>query len=82
MSEINDISCEQAIRKLLEYLDHECDRHTEEEIDKHLSVCQACHSRMEFEQRLRAQLKKGGDRKAPESLKGRIDALFADRTKK
>ena len=82
MSDAKEISCEDAIRDLLEYLDHECDNPTQEEIDKHLSVCQACHSRMEFEQRLRAQLKKSGERQAPDSLKSRIDTLFAGTNKK
>lgn len=81
MSDTRDISCEEAIRNLLEYLDHACDAPTQEEIDKHLSVCQACHSRMEFEQRLRVQLKESGRQQAPDSLKLRIDSLFAKNSK-
>lgn len=82
MSEVKDISCEEAIRNLLQYLDHECEAHTHEEIDKHLSVCQACYSRMEFETRLRAQLRRAGSQQVPGGLRGRIDKLFADDTKK
>jgi anti-sigma factor (TIGR02949 family) len=82
MSKIRDISCEEAIRNLLEFLDHECDGRTHEEIDRHLSVCQACYSRMEFETRLRSQLKKTGTQQVPGSLKDRIDKLFAGQTKK
>ena len=77
MSEVRNIGCEEAIRHLLEYLDHECDSHTHEEIDQHLSACQACYSRMEFEIRLRSQLKETGKQAVPASLKNRIDKLFS-----
>jgi len=82
MNEVKDISCEQAISKLLEYLDRECEDHDHAEIDKHLSVCQACYSRMEFESRLRSQLKQTGTQQVPDSLRGRIDGLFAGNLKK
>ncbi|MDT8387868.1 MAG: zf-HC2 domain-containing protein [Thiogranum sp.] len=82
MSEIKKIRCEEAISRLLEFLDRECDDHTHAEMDKHLSDCQACYSRMEFEQRLRSQLKKTGAQQVPGSLKGRIDKLFAGTVKK
>ncbi len=77
MSEANTMGCEEAIRHLLEYLDHECDNHTHEEIDRHLSACQACYSRMEFEKRLRSQLKETGNQAVPDKLKKRIDKLFS-----
>ena len=82
MNDVKAISCEEAISKLLEYLDRECDGHSHAEIDKHLSVCQACYSRMEFEMRLRSQLKQAGTQQVPDSLKGRIDQLFAQNLKK
>jgi anti-sigma factor (TIGR02949 family) len=82
MNDVKAISCEEAISKLLEYLDRECDGHSHAEIDKHLSVCQACYSRMEFETRLRSQLKQAGTQQVPDSLKGRIDQLFAQTVKK
>ena len=82
MKEVRDISCEQAISKLLEYLDHECDGHSHAEIDKHLSICQACYSRMEFEQRLRLQLQHTGTQQVPERLRGRIEKLFVAGGKK
>ena len=81
MSKIKDIGCEEAIRHLLEYLDNECEGHTHEEIDQHLSACQACYSRMEFEKRLRSQMKTAGDQAVPDSLKNRIDKLFSGGSK-
>jgi len=77
MRKVKDISCEEAIRHLLEYLDSECEVHTHEEIDQHLSACQACYSRMEFEKRLRSQLRNSGEQAVPDSLKNRIDKLFS-----
>ena len=81
MSKIKAISCEEAIRYLLEYLDHECEGHTHEEIDQHLSACQACYSRMEFEKHLRSQIKNTGSQTVPDSLKNRIDKLFSGGSK-
>jgi anti-sigma factor (TIGR02949 family) len=81
MNKIKAISCEDAIRHLLEYLDHECENHTHEEIDRHLSACQACYSRMEFEKRLRSQIKNTGGQTVPNSLKNRIDKLFSGGSK-
>ena len=50
------MSCEEAVRLLLEHLDGELDPRTSDAVDRHLRDCRGCGSRAEFERRLRAEL--------------------------
>lgn len=56
MRETPMISCEEAVRLLLEHLDGELDARTSEGVERHLHDCRGCGSRAEFERRLRAEL--------------------------
>ena len=49
-------SCEDALRLLAGYLDHELGITEHEAVERHLSRCRSCWSRAEFERRLKAQL--------------------------
>jgi anti-sigma factor (TIGR02949 family) len=51
------IDCEEVLRRLAEYLDHELGEVGEAEIAKHLDACRSCYSRAEFERGLRARLR-------------------------
>jgi mycothiol system anti-sigma-R factor len=70
------LSCEDVIGKLLEYLDRELDPAAQRDVEHHLKTCRACFSRAEFERRLRARVAEAGETKAPESLRRRIRALI------
>lgn len=50
------IRCEEAIRRLAEYLDGELDDREDTEVERHLETCRSCWSRAEFERRIRSQL--------------------------
>lgn len=52
----HDIDCEQALRHLFDFLDHELAPHERQAMQRHLSVCRGCYSRMEFERRLKDRL--------------------------
>ena len=70
--EVKKLECEEAIRKLLEYLDHELAHTDHEAMQNHLHTCRSCYTRMEFEKRLK-QMVKGDDKAvASNSLKDRI----------
>ena len=73
------IACEEALKNLLEYLDREIDTEQSQQMDRHLSTCRSCYSRMEFEKRLRSHVKAAGKQEVSERLKSRIDRLFADK---
>ncbi len=43
------IPCEEASARLFEYLDGELDGVSEDEVRRHLEVCEACYPRVQFE---------------------------------
>lgn len=72
-----ELSCEDVIDKLLEYLDHELDAEAEADIARHIETCRACFTRAEFERKLRQRITETGERKAPDSLRRRIRSLVS-----
>lgn len=50
------IDCEEALRRLAEFLDHELDATPGAEVERHLEACRSCYSRAEFERRLKDRL--------------------------
>lgn len=69
------MTCEEVLKHLVAYLDHEADRHTAAEIERHLEECRGCFSRAEFERQLKAYVRAAGSRTAPERLRARIKKL-------
>ena len=69
------LTCEEVLKHLVAYLDHEADAHTAAEIERHLETCRGCFSRTEFERQLKAQVRSAGSRSAPERLRARIRKL-------
>lgn len=51
-----ELSCEQALHRLFEFLDHELDSEERDAMQYHLSTCRSCFSRADFERRLKQQL--------------------------
>jgi mycothiol system anti-sigma-R factor len=67
------MTCEEAVNKLYEYLDHELDQTTVEQLDKHLDICKSCCDRFELEKRVKSLIQeKCIDQKAPQFLKDKI----------
>jgi anti-sigma factor (TIGR02949 family) len=52
----HEIECEQALRQIFEYIDHELGAAERTAMEHHLHTCHSCYSRMEFERRLKAKL--------------------------
>jgi anti-sigma factor (TIGR02949 family) len=77
MNKVRQIGCEEALKQLLEYLDGELPEQHLHEVDRHLSTCRSCYSRVEFESRLKQRLQDAGRQQVPGTLKDRIDQLFA-----
>jgi anti-sigma factor (TIGR02949 family) len=71
-----DLSCEEVIERLFDYLDRELDHQQTADIERHLSRCRDCFTRAEFEQRLRARVAASGTVKAPPRLYRRIGSLL------
>lgn len=52
----HEIKCEQALRQIFQYVDHELDDTERAAMEHHLHTCHSCYSRSEFERRLKAKL--------------------------
>jgi mycothiol system anti-sigma-R factor len=76
MNDIKEIGCEEALRRLFEYLDHELDGTRHAEMEQHLHTCRACYSRAEFERRLKGRLGALGKEQAPPEFQHRITNLL------
>ncbi|MFY0992027.1 anti-sigma factor family protein [Halomonas sp. C05BenzN] len=71
-----ELSCEQVIERLFDYLDRELDHQQAADIERHLHRCRDCFTRAEFEKRLRARVEASGRVKAPPRLHHRIRSLL------
>jgi len=76
MTDISVISCEDALRQLLDYLHHDLDEHDHRQLEEHLRTCHSCFSRAEFEKRLEARLAEMGQQAPSGELKQRIRKLL------
>ena len=77
------ISCDEASARLFEYLDGELEGVSEEEVRRHLEVCEACYPRVQFEKHFMEVLRRsqnGG--RVSESLKERVLQSLALRLKR
>lgn len=74
----SDISCEEVIDRLFDYLDRELDAATQAEFERHLQRCHDCFSRAEFERRLQERIAAAGSQRAPERLRRRITRLLRE----
>ena len=70
------INCEQALKQILEYIDHELGEHEREAMQEHLHTCKSCFSRMEFERRLKEKVGALCDEEVPSQLGERIKGLL------
>jgi len=72
---IRDVSCEESIRLVLEYLDNELEHHDQKALEQHIHKCRSCYTRVEFERRLKNMVKAAPEDKAPEGLVHKIRKL-------
>lgn len=70
-------SCEEAIKRLNEYLDHELNEEERTVVIKHLEICKPCFSRFTFEQNLIVSIRqKLCGLAAPQPLKEKLKSLL------
>jgi len=70
-------SCEEAVKRLNDYLDRELDSDEHADVVKHLHICKPCLERFTFEETLLISIKtKMQSRSAPNELKSRLSALI------
>jgi anti-sigma factor (TIGR02949 family) len=72
-----EMTCEEAIRLLVDYLDGELEADRRGELDRHLSICRSCFSRHEFEKGLKERVAELGQEPVPPEFQDRIRALVS-----
>lgn len=74
------IDCEEALRRLADYLDAELSGEHRREVDHHLQRCRSCFSRAEFEKRLKTRLAEIGHKPVGDEFEQRIRSLITQFT--
>jgi anti-sigma factor (TIGR02949 family) len=76
MNEARVLDCDEALRRLAEYLDNELNGEAQHEMERHLERCRSCFSRVEFEKRLKACTADLRRERVPPDLERRIRKLI------
>ena len=72
MSDPDNIGCEQALKRLLEFVDRELADDEHDKVERHLRTCRSCFSRMEFERQLKQRLSTLSAEDVPQASRDRI----------
>jgi anti-sigma factor (TIGR02949 family) len=72
----SDINCQEALKRILELIDHELADDQREGLERHLRACRSCFSRVEFERQLKDKLRSLSTGDAPEATRERIKSLI------
>src|SRR5579875_3513258 len=76
-SGMDPYSCEEAIKRLNDYLDHELSEGERAVVLKHLEICKPCLGRFTFEQTLIISLRqKLTLLKAPDTVRGKLHSIL------
>ncbi|HXE57050.1 MAG TPA: zf-HC2 domain-containing protein [Gemmatimonadales bacterium] len=81
MTDPATISCEEALRLLALYLDHELTATERAGVRRHLERCRSCYSRAEFERRLKSEIRRVRREEVPPAFEGRIRRLLHEFTR-
>lgn len=76
MSETDEMGCERALKRLLEFIDHELSDSEHDSVERHLRTCRGCCSRMEFESRLKQRLSGLSTEDVPSTTLDRVRDLI------
>lgn len=82
MIQTKKVSCEEALKRIFDYLDNALEEAEYCDIEDHLSVCRTCYSRVEFERRLKQHLSHIGEEKAPPELEDKIHTIVQQYSRK
>jgi len=76
MPERDNISCEEALKRLAEFIDCELSDREQDTVERHLRTCRSCYSRMEFESRLKERLSALSSDDVPSTTRDRVRELI------
>ncbi|HWI02922.1 MAG TPA: zf-HC2 domain-containing protein [Acidimicrobiales bacterium] len=70
------ISCQEAVRKLWEYLENDVDAAQRADLDGHLALCRRCCGEAEFTDELRQMLRSSSGPHLPPGVEGHLVAFL------
>jgi anti-sigma factor (TIGR02949 family) len=76
MPEVDEMTCEEALKRLLEFIDRELSDRDQASVERHLRMCRGCCSRMEFETRLKQRFSALATEDVPSTTVERIRDLI------
>ena len=76
MSDRPIMNCEEALRRLADYLNRELEPQEHDAVEQHVDLCRSCFSRAEFERLLKERLTDLGREEAPPHVQSRIRKLL------
>ena len=76
MSDLKAINCDEALRLLAAFLDHELRIDEREGVERHLQTCRSCFSRAEFERRLKGEITRLRREEIPPGFEERVRRLL------
>ena len=83
MSTVDRYTCEEVVRRLNDYLDHELSAAEKVKMQEHLNTCAQCASEHAFETSVLQELKRKVRRiDLPQSLVDKVGAILADAQRK
>ena len=75
-SSSKDINCDEAIKRLMDYLDDYLKHQRKSELEMHLASCSSCMNRFEFQKSLKTKISSLADQSDP-SLANRLKKLLS-----
>lgn len=70
------ITCEEAVRRLWEYLDGTLGEVEDEAIERHLGICRRCCGEAEFAEELRRFLRAAAEVELPDDVRARLTSTL------
>jgi anti-sigma factor (TIGR02949 family) len=79
MSDSRRITCEDALRRVHEFLDGELDDVSPDQVRGHFDICQRCYPHLRFEESFRKAVQRAAGREtAPAELRERLLRMIAE----
>ncbi len=75
-SDHKNISCEEALKRVFDYIDNHLEGISKNEFEDHIEKCRHCFDRVEFEKLLKSRLRALKYKESSEGLRKRIDDII------
>jgi hypothetical protein len=77
-SEHNDIACEEALKRVFDYIDNHLEGMTKNEFEHHIELCRHCFDRVEFEKLLKFRLRALRHKESSGLLRKRVEDIITN----